>query len=406
MKANVRSFLKIAVFVLVPLLFGTGAGRAEEKCGVCHPEERVAHQVSIHAREQIGCTSCHGGVADTLEADEAHGGGSFRALDDRRQVASSCASCHSDLTKMRPYNLPVDQFALYQTSRHGQAFARGELRAATCTDCHSVHEIRAPDDPTSTVYARNLPETCGRCHGDRELMEDVGVDPDVVSDYRSSIHGRRLFDEGNLAAPNCTSCHGVHGAAPPGMSDIDKVCGACHVETRRAYLDGPHADAMEAADIAACVACHSSHAIQPHRAEEIGELCLRCHDKNSNEVDVGEKIHTLIAGATEEIRSAEEVMERARKVPIDVEDTEARIEEARTYLTEALPLAHQVEVAPVEELTRRARAIGEQVSGDLWHELNHDVEYVGLAIFWFYLVITLAILWNSKRRLSRGADES
>jgi len=327
-------------------------------------------------------------------------------LDDRRQVASSCAACHSDLKRMRPYNLPVDQLALYETSAHGQAFARGELRAATCTDCHSVHEIRAPDDPTSTVYERNLPDTCGRCHGDRELMEDVGLDADVVAEYRSSIHGRRLFDEGNLAAPNCTSCHGVHGAAPPGMSDIDKVCGACHIETRRAYLDGPHADAMEAADIAACVACHSSHAIEPHRAEEIGQLCLQCHEPGSQEVDIGEKIHTLIEGASEEIRSAEEVVERARKVPIDVEDHEARIEEARTYLTEALPLAHRVELAPIEDLTRRARNIGEEVRRELYPEMEHGVAYVGLAIFWFYLVITLAILWNSKRRVSREAEKS
>ncbi len=405
MKAFLRAFPKTAGLALLVLVPSAGAARAEEKCGVCHPQQRVAHQSSIHAREEIDCTSCHGGLAASLDADTAHGG-SFRALSERREVSSSCAGCHSDLEKMRPYNLPIDQWALYQTSEHGKAVERGELRAAVCTDCHSVHEIRAAADPKSTVYARNLPGTCGRCHGDHDLMEDVGLDPEVVTEYSASIHGRRLFEEGSLAAPNCTSCHGVHGATPPGFSDIDKICGACHVQTRRAYLDGPHDDAMEAADIAACVACHSNHAIQPHRAEEIGALCLECHEEGSVQVDVGRKIRALIDAAEEEIGAAELVVERAGKVPLDVEDHLARLEEAKTYLTEALPLAHRVELAPIEELTQRARALGEEVRHELLPEMEHGVAYVGLAIFWFYLAITLAILRSSKRRLNREASQS
>ena len=191
-----------------------GAAQSEEKCGVCHPDARVAHETGVHAQERVGCISCHGGNAATLDTEAAHRG-AFRSLAERAEIPAFCAECHADLAKMRSYNLAVDQYAIYQTSEHGRAVARGEDRAAVCTDCHGVHDIRGADDPQSRVAPRNLPATCGQCHGNAELMNDFGLDPAVITDYRSSIHGRALFEGGNQAAPNCTSCHGVHGAAPP-----------------------------------------------------------------------------------------------------------------------------------------------------------------------------------------------
>ena len=400
--------LPLAAAVVVVLASGAPAF-AEEKCGLCHPETRVAHESSVHAREEVGCVACHGGDATVRETKLAHSdnsAGNFRSLADRRDVPAACATCHADLETMRPYNLPIDQLALYQTSAHGVALARGETRAAVCTDCHassggpgSVHDIRSPRDPESTVYDRNLPLTCGRCHGDAELMSAVGLDAKVVDDYLSCVHGVQLLENGNLAAPNCTSCHGVHGANPPGHGDIDKVCGSCHGETRRAYVEGPHHEAMSAAGLPECVACHSQHAIVRHRPDEIGELCLECHEKDSRQVRLGLNIRALIDEAEEQLRGAQEIIERAEQVPLHVEDHRARLEEGRTYLTEALPLTHGVEEGPVEELTRRAASIGEEIQHDLHPQFNHRVYYLGLVVFWFYLVVTLAILVARKRRL-------
>lgn len=376
-----------------------GAAAAEEKCGVCHPDVRVAFEQSVHARESVGCVSCHGGTAASLEVAAAHRG-SFRSLRERAGIPALCAECHADLRKMRPYNLPVDQYALYQTSTHGRAVAGGEERAAVCSDCHGAHDIRAPQDPQSRVYSRNLPATCGRCHGDAELMRELGLDPAVVDEYRSSIHGRQLFDDGNLAAPNCTHCHGVHGAGPPGVGDVDKVCGACHIQARRAFLAGPHYPAMLAAGLPECAACHSNHAILPFNAAD-GLNCAECHDDGSPQVALGNRLATLITGAESEVEQAEKLVARAEKVPLDVEDHLARLDEARTYLTEALPLVHTVAIEPVEQITGRARSIGEEVQHELYRELDRRIAHLGLAVFWFYLLMTLAILIGYKRRLSR-----
>jgi predicted CXXCH cytochrome family protein len=411
MKAVLRALsTSTGVWLSLLLLVGTGSlvvtvAEAEEKCGVCHPTERVAHEVSIHAHEEITCTSCHGGVADSLDADGAHSGG-FRALNQRAEIPAACAECHSDLQQMRPYNLPIDQYALYQTSGHGLALARGEERTAVCTDCHQVHDIRPPRDPESSVYPRNLPATCGRCHGDRELMTEVGLDPQVVTDYRSSIHGQALFEGGNLQAPNCTSCHGVHGAHPLGVGDVDKVCGNCHRKTRDAYIEGPHHEAMRDAGLAECAACHASHATRKRDSADIGELCLECHEEGSAQLAVAEKIRALLVGSEEEILKAEQLVARAKTVPLHVEDHQARLAEARTYLTDALLTSHQVDAERVEELTLRARSIGQEVQHDLYPQFDHRVSYVGLAIFWFYLLVTLAILINIKRRLRRAESGS
>jgi len=37
---------------------------------------------------------------------------------------------------------------------------------AVCTDCHGIHEIRATDDPKSSVHAANLIQSCRKCHAD------------------------------------------------------------------------------------------------------------------------------------------------------------------------------------------------------------------------------------------------
>ncbi len=395
-----RPRIFLPVLSLAAALWTLGApARAQEQCGICHPVQRVEHQAGVHSREAVGCTSCHGGDAEATRAETAHRG-SFRSLRDRAEIPEACARCHADLAQMRPYNLPVDQYALYRTSKHGRAVARGEERAAVCIDCHGVHDIRSPADPESSVYSRHLPATCGGCHGDGELMAEIGLDAGVVEAYRTSLHGLALFDRGNLAAPNCTSCHGVHGAAPPGVGDVDKVCGNCHGAVRRAFLDGPHLQAMRDKGIAECAACHESHAIVRREDQAILELCVDCHEPGSAQIDLGKKIHALIRDAEEEIEAAEALVARADEVPIHTEDHRARLEEARTYLTEARPLVHSVAFEPVEAMTRRARSIAAEVQHEIYPELEHRSAHLGLAAFWFYLLMTLAILWNYKRRLA------
>ena len=49
----------------------------------------------------------------------------------------------------------------------------GDTKVAVCIDCHSVHDIRPPSDPRSTVNPVNVAKTCSRCHSDAAYMKSV-----------------------------------------------------------------------------------------------------------------------------------------------------------------------------------------------------------------------------------------
>lgn len=399
--SGMRSLMWVMFVAGVSIAVAPEPAAGQSQCGVCHPEERVVYEQSDHFLEEVGCEDCHGGDPGSRSVEGAHAG-DFSGLRDRLRIPEMCAGCHSDLEQMSPYNLPVDQYAIYQTSQHGRSVAAGEPRAAICTDCHGVHEIRSPADPASAAHPRNLSETCARCHADEGLMQRYGLDTALVEEYRQSVHGKTLVDGAVAAAPSCASCHGVHGAAPPGFGDVDKVCGGCHTETRAAFRTGPHIEAMRDADLGECASCHGHHAIRRFTHADFETLCAECHDAESAEVALGRKFGVLIGSAVESVGQASELVEEAERSAILDEDHLSGLEAARTALQEVAPLTHAVTLEPVEEVTRRARSVGEQVQHELYSRMDRTVARVGLLLFWFYLLMTLAVLVLYRRRL--GAD--
>jgi predicted CXXCH cytochrome family protein len=261
---------------------------ASGRCGVCHPADRVAFETSPHAREDVHCTSCHGGDDTTDDEKQAHGKG-FLGKIDKAAVPQMCARCHADEKRMRPYDIPVDQYDLYKTSRHGQLLAKGDRQVAVCSDCHGAHDILAVADPMSRVYPTNVPRTCGRCHGDTTLVRQRKIH-NTYAEYLTSVHAHQLFDLGNLRAPTCVSCHGVHGAAPPEVGDVTKVCGRCHTTERRYFIAGPHATKMAANNVPACIACHGDHGVDASVVDRLGSNCVKCHEKGDELERIGPKM--------------------------------------------------------------------------------------------------------------------
>jgi predicted CXXCH cytochrome family protein len=377
---------------------GVSVGKTTRMCGVCHSDVRVRFDQGVHRAEGIGCTSCHGGNADATTVAEAHRG-NFRGVPSKRSIPALCASCHADVARMRPYNLPSDQYALYQTSQHGIRLAKGDLNVAVCTDCHGVHEIRRRDDPQSRVFERNIPATCGRCHGNAALLKKYGRKDNPLLDYEAGVHGRAFLKEGNDAAPECTRCHGSHGATPPGVGDVEKVCGQCHSKARAYFLAGPHKEAMDAAGEPECAACHMNHRIQPATPAMLGTVCKKCHEAGSDQLHVAARFKTMVTDASSEIDRANGLVAQAAKIPLYVEDYKARLEDARTALLEAYPVMHALDTLQVEPHTRRARSIAEQVSSEIHHKLSGRWwNKVGLGLFWFYLLLTAVILMRARRR--------
>ena len=242
-------------------------------CGACHPAQHTQFTASIHA-EVITCRNCHGGQreydvsnVDALRIDPSapsrtpaqpsrsfDHGSSFRGKPTRRGVLHLCGDCHADVARMNPYGLRTDELAAYRTSGHGKHLAEtGDDTVAVCIDCHGIHDILPRDNPNSRTYFANIPGTCATCHADPKRMSAHGLPTDIVDQYRGSIHGHLVLEQGDSGAPNCATCHGSHGAAPPGFAEVGHVCGKCHQQVEQYFLESVHGRLPRRVS---CVACH------------------------------------------------------------------------------------------------------------------------------------------------------
>jgi hypothetical protein len=195
------------------------------------------------------------------------------------------------------------------------------------------------------------------------------------------------------------SCHGAHGAAPPTVGDVDKVCGNCHTAERRYFSMGPHRSGMTKAGLAECSSCHGSHAVAAAQPRRLGTQCAQCHGADSRQAKLGQRLFAAYSAATREIERASQRVEAAERIPLPTEDYRARLETARTYLREVLPAAHAADAALVDGLTSRARSVGSEIEREIHEKMvERNWRYVGLALLWFYLVITILILRRLQRR--------
>ena len=382
----------------------TAGARPGTMCGICHSDVRVEFDRGVHKSEGLGCVSCHGGDPNATSVTAAHRA-PFRGIPRRRDVPALCATCHSQVARMRPYNLPSDQYVLYQTSQHGIRLAKGDEHVAVCTDCHGVHEIRPPSDPRSSVFARNIPATCGKCHGDPKLLHLYNRKDNPLADYTAGVHGKAFLGDGNSAAPECTRCHGSHSATPPGVGDVEKVCGQCHSKVRTYFLAGRHREAMRGAGLPECAACHGNHKILPASPAMLDKVCADCHEAGSDERKLASTFRSMAARAAAEIERADKTVGEAERIPLYVEDYKARLTDARTALMEAYPVMHALDANLVEPHTRRAWSIASQVNHEVREKLAGRVwRIVGLVLFWFYLLVTAAIVMRARRRAVAERD--
>jgi len=273
--------------LVVALLFGASSLVAEQKpkdkdCLGCHSDSTLTTEEngktvsllvdegklkhSIHG-SMFACVDCHKDVKSLVH--------------DTTPKKVSCAECHADAQ------------TAYSHSTHAKAIASGKP-GASCEDCHGgAHEIMAADDAKSPVNHANIPYTCGRCHGQKFLMESNGESAQPFISYQESVHGRAI-EKGSKKAAVCTDCHGSHEILPANdqKSPISKfnvpaTCGTCHTAIQTTFMQSIHGQALARGngDAPVCTDCHGIHSIKSHTdanspASEQNlsrDTCARCH---------------------------------------------------------------------------------------------------------------------------------
>jgi len=365
--------LKRITLLIVTLVFTAAVafGQQNQKmntCVSCHKELDAPLSTpveqfkgSVHDHPQLSCVGCHGGDATSddpeLSMSRAKG---FIGKPNVFATTKLCAKCHSDATYMRDFNpnISVDQYDRYLTSQHGLLLAKGDKKVAVCTSCHGVHDIKKAHDPTSLVYPTNIADLCGKCHANKEYMQEYSIDINQLDEYKSSIHAQMLYEKGDLSAPTCNDCHGNHGAMPPGLTSIANVCGTCHFVQSEYFSSSPHKSAFDELGLAECEACHGNHAIKEATIEMLGTSesasCINCHDENSKGYEVAGKIRAEIDTIAVKIANAEAMLNKARRAGVEI-PTEERlhISDARDAFVQAQTLVHTFSLEKVHESTEK-----------------------------------------------------
>jgi hypothetical protein len=394
----------LALLLLLGCTLAAAAGAgAEESCVTCHPDVRTEYGQSVHARE-FGCTACHGGDPAVVGL-EAHGTPGWVGTPGRTAIPALCGSCHADAERMRPSGLPTDQYAQYRTSRHGQRLTEGDTRVAVCTDCHGAHGIAGAREPASPVAPRAVPATCGRCHADQSLMAAYGLPADPVEKFRASVHGRALLVDEHPRAPTCATCHGAHGTTAPHIGAISKTCGHCHSRTLGYFNEGPHGRAAREGKMSECIGCHGYHDTAPPDRALFDIACRGCHAAGDSAVATGERLKILLSRAGESLQTAADEMAAVQTVSPTVVRLRPRLQQAHAYLMEALPVQHALDLERVDDLTRAARSISEDVRAAV-HGVREDLRmrWLGLGVAWIFILFTAAVAYLYRRE-RRGREE-
>jgi len=383
---------------------------AKDTCFDCHrtlnDDASQGFRDDIHRARGLTCAACHGGDSTAeFMPDAMSPAKGFIGVPARARIPQLCARCHADAAFMRGYNpsLRTDQLAQYLTSVHGQRLRQGDTRVAVCSDCHSVHGIRPASSPTSSVHPLHLPETCGRCHSDAARMQPYKIPTDQAEGYRASVHFQAL-ERGDLAAPTCATCHGNHGAAPPGVTSIERVCGTCHVFQEQLFDQSPHKAPWEALGFPTCLTCHSNHRIEPtddHRVSTSEKsFCATCHSEGEPGWIAADQIHTALTGLDASLHRVGEILDRAERAGMEVGEARVVQASAQEQLIKARVEVHTFTPTRVEDtvttgnkLATQAYKAGEEALAELAFRRK------GLALSLIIIALVVLGLWLLIREL-------
>ncbi|MCE9582356.1 MAG: cytochrome c3 family protein [Planctomycetes bacterium] len=391
-------------WVVTSIVLSVCAAVAEtppDACVKCHEKEAAPEHVSVHFREQVTCVSCHGGDSAATEKEKSHAGQVRKIA--RAEVPALCAKCHSDVRLMNPYGIATDQFAQYQTSRHGLKLAEGDQDVATCADCHGAHGIRKVKDPESPVFPKNVPATCARCHADADLMKRHGLKSNAPKDYGESVHAK-LLEKGDLSAPTCITCHGNHGATPPGVRDIIHVCGKCHVKEQELFSQTKHFALTEKGEFQSCVTCHRNHLIRT-KQEDIRKSCKLCHGDETDPARIRfTSIFATIRGAEALFQGAKDRVQRLGHAGIPVDEEEALLEEAKTGVLRLAPMQHTLDESKVLATAQEAEATISEINRRLdGKERAESWKKKSILPIWGFLLGMAGLFWLKLGRIKKEA---
>ena len=220
---------------------------------------------------------------------------------DGQPQSETCAVCHlamgvENLTK------PAE---LYKADIHA-------AKGFGCVACHggdgTIGGLESMDRKKGYIgkpTRAQVVEVCGRCHSDANFMRryNPSLRVDQVSEYYTSVHGRRLRELKDEKVATCASCHKPHSIRPANdarstvhPTHVADTCGSCHANKEymapykiptdqvEKYKKSVHWKMITAkGDLSAptCNDCHGNHGAAPPGVSSVVNVCGQCHVVNA-----------------------------------------------------------------------------------------------------------------------------
>ncbi len=329
-----------------------------DQCVACHSENDMLpadySDYDVHRHADLSCSGCHGGDKTSSDQDVAMSPAKgFIGVPDKKDIPKFCGKCHSSINVMRTYQprIATDQVEQYYTSMHGKRLIAGDKNVAECTSCHTAHSILPAGDPRSTVYALNVPKTCNKCHGNKELMDKYKLPSNQMEEYSKSVHGIELLEKKDTGAPACNDCHGNHGAMPPGVNSISHVCGTCHVNNMNYFSASPMAKPFEELDYHGCEQCHGNHGVKKTNDGMIGigenSVCIDCHSEGDAGYLTAQVISSYLFKFNSEYNLAEKKLLEVRDKGMNDVEIGFLLQDANQDLIQSRTLVHTFDTTQV-----------------------------------------------------------
>jgi predicted CXXCH cytochrome family protein len=224
---------------------------------------------------------------------------------------SSCISCHISSDHVSDTTIAA-------------AYLSGDIHRQNnigCQDCHGGNPVigftennqdLAMDPAKGFQPAPEktaIPEFCARCHSNIEFMKQYNprLSTDQLALYKTSVHGKLLFEKKDTKVAVCSDCHLAHGVLPATdpqskvfHQNVPGTCGACHSDP--AYMNGYISKGKQIPtnqydlysksvhgvlvlqkgdqSAPACNNCHGNHGATLPTLASVSSACGECHAVN------------------------------------------------------------------------------------------------------------------------------
>jgi predicted CXXCH cytochrome family protein len=193
------------------------------RCSSCHKEIASSYKTDVHAVEQnMNCSDCHQKIHTIKKTNQPK----------KISVAERCVRCHE----------PED----YALLGHGRAVLAGNADSATCTDCHSLHNIagnEASSGKDKALLREAYTNKCKSCHADPGIAGRNNLSPAVANTYDKTYHGKVLQVGFPQRVAGCADCHTGHNTlkADNPLSalhpeNLYRSCKTCHTTMHKRFV--------------------------------------------------------------------------------------------------------------------------------------------------------------------------